>query len=255
MAPTDESITDVAPAQLRCVDHDTPTLLCCASCETPLCPRCAVFTDVGQKCRTCTGRRNERKRRPAVPAVLAVVGILLALGGGVYLASDAFQSSTVSTAPTTTVPTARIGAEVTQRGLTYLVRSFECRGRQVGVGEGSLTAEGRYCFLDLKVSNTGDDPALFPGAEQFLIDSAGRRYAPDVPATFTHSPERRSSSLMFAQLNPGMEFDGVLVYDVGEAASVEYAELYTAAGGGPPSLFGRGPGGTRGVRVRLDDRD
>lgn len=254
MAPPDEPPTELSASQLRCVEHDAPTLLKCASCDTPLCPRCAVFTDVGQKCGDCTGRPKQRRGARAVPTVMALLAVLAFLGGGLYLGSDAFQSSSVSTGPTSTVPTVGIGDEVADRGLTYVVRSFECGATEVGSGERTMTANGRYCFLDLRVSNTGNDPASFPGGQQFLFDSANRRYIADFAATLIHAPPEAETSFIRMQLNPGGRFEGVLVYDVAEGATVEHAELHTGTAGASPSLFGRTVGGARGVRVRLDRR-
>jgi hypothetical protein len=42
-----------------CARHpSTETLLRCGRCETFICPRCAVFTDVGARCPDCAPRRK-----------------------------------------------------------------------------------------------------------------------------------------------------------------------------------------------------
>jgi hypothetical protein len=42
-----------------CARHpNTETLLACGRCETFICPRCAVFTDVGARCPDCAPRRK-----------------------------------------------------------------------------------------------------------------------------------------------------------------------------------------------------
>ena len=42
-----------------CARHPrTETLLRCGRCETFICPRCAVFTDVGARCPDCAPRRK-----------------------------------------------------------------------------------------------------------------------------------------------------------------------------------------------------
>jgi hypothetical protein len=44
---------------LYCERHpDVETGLRCGRCETPICPKCAVFTDVGARCPTCAPRRK-----------------------------------------------------------------------------------------------------------------------------------------------------------------------------------------------------
>lgn len=52
---TDETTVDA----FHCARHpNTETLLRCGRCETPICPRCAVFTDVGARCPTCAPSRK-----------------------------------------------------------------------------------------------------------------------------------------------------------------------------------------------------
>lgn len=68
------------------------TRLRCATCETPICPRCAVDAPIGMRCPTCAkpDRSGGLRRRPdqvARAAGVAVVGALIggALIGGVRL--------------------------------------------------------------------------------------------------------------------------------------------------------------------------
>jgi len=43
---------------MQCARHPkTETELACGRCETPICPRCAVWTDVGTRCPACAPRR------------------------------------------------------------------------------------------------------------------------------------------------------------------------------------------------------
>jgi hypothetical protein len=44
---------------MQCARHPkTETELTCGRCETPICPRCVVFTDVGARCPTCAPARK-----------------------------------------------------------------------------------------------------------------------------------------------------------------------------------------------------
>lgn len=44
----------MSPEQLFCVNHpNTPTALRCNRCGSPICPRCAVQTPVGYRCKSC----------------------------------------------------------------------------------------------------------------------------------------------------------------------------------------------------------
>lgn len=44
---------------MRCARHPkVETGLACGRCDTPICPRCLVMTDVGARCPTCAPRRK-----------------------------------------------------------------------------------------------------------------------------------------------------------------------------------------------------
>jgi len=44
---------------MQCARHpQVETGLACGRCETPICPRCMVMTDVGARCPTCAPRRK-----------------------------------------------------------------------------------------------------------------------------------------------------------------------------------------------------
>jgi hypothetical protein len=53
-------MTDSLP-QLYCANHpETPTSLRCNNCEKPICPKCAVLTPTGYRCKECV--RNQQKK-------------------------------------------------------------------------------------------------------------------------------------------------------------------------------------------------
>jgi len=75
---------------MKCARHsDTETSLTCGRCETPVCVRCVVQTDVGIRCRTCApvrraipGFGSSRFRNAAVVVGIVFVAVLLIGGGG-----------------------------------------------------------------------------------------------------------------------------------------------------------------------------
>lgn len=239
---------------LKCQQHGTPTLLTCAQCDTPLCPKCAVWTEVGQKCATCSGRRATMGRSRAVPVLLAVLGVVVLGGGALYLASDAFQGSGDSDTTGTTVPgtpVGTIGEEVTQRGVTYKVSKLECGTGELGTGGARTTAAGKYCLLHLTVRNDGTFPIFLPNSQQFLVDASERRYTMDPAATIANAVQvdrQAVPSVLTAQLNPGTQIDRVYVYDVPAAAEPAEAELHATQAGGGGGIV-RVP--EREVRIRL----
>lgn len=238
---------------LKCDQHGTPTLLTCAQCGTPLCPRCAVWTEVGQKCANCSGRRpaGRSTRSRAVPVVMGVLGVLVLGGGALYLASDAFQgsgSTKVSADQPGGTPLGTVGEEVTQRGVTYLVSKFECGAKEIGTAPVRTTAAGQYCFLHLNVRNDGANPVFLAGTQQVLLDDAKRRYNIDPGATIANASAGQRQSALGSQLNPGVEVSSVFVYDVPPDVAPAEAELHVRQAGGGGGIV-RVP--EREVRVRL----
>lgn len=62
------------------------TGLSCGRCETPICPKCAVFTDVGARCPDCAPQRKlpqfEISPGQAVIAVAVAAGVGAVVGAG-----------------------------------------------------------------------------------------------------------------------------------------------------------------------------
>ena len=74
-----------ATDSLTCAAHpDVATLLRCAQCDRPICPRCTVMTPGGQKCRDCARLRRlpmyEVRPRQLVVATAAALGLGVAAG-------------------------------------------------------------------------------------------------------------------------------------------------------------------------------
>jgi hypothetical protein len=70
----------MATARLTCRRDKTPTTLKCSRCETPICPRCSVVTDVGQRCFACAGGKPHRRislRWWPVPVAIAGIAFLV----------------------------------------------------------------------------------------------------------------------------------------------------------------------------------
>ena len=69
---------------MQCARHPkVETELTCGRCETPICPRCAVFTDVGARCPTCAPARKLPQFE--VGFVYLLRGAAAALGTGAAL--------------------------------------------------------------------------------------------------------------------------------------------------------------------------
>ncbi len=68
---------------MQCARHPkVETELTCGRCETPICPRCAVFTDVGARCPTCAPARKLPQFEVGPVYLLRAAGAALAVGVG-----------------------------------------------------------------------------------------------------------------------------------------------------------------------------
>lgn len=231
----------MATTELKCERHHTPTHLACAQCGKPACPRCLVWTEVGQKCRTCVpGRSGSSRARMSqlvvVGSLVAALILAFAIAGGAF--SGDSSSDDVPVSGNTGQRQAGIGQPARDGPLTFVVTAFRCPGKDLGEGPLRRTALGRYCVLDFRATNTSSRPASFSLPAQVLLDRQKRRFAPDPTATATL--RRAAGSEGFPpvqQLNPGAEISSSLVYDVPEGITPELAELHA--------------GRTLGVTVRI----
>ncbi len=68
---------------MQCARHPkVETGLTCGRCETPICPRCAVFTDVGARCPNCAPARKLPQFEIGPVYLLRAAAAALAAGVG-----------------------------------------------------------------------------------------------------------------------------------------------------------------------------
>lgn len=231
----------MATTELKCDRHRTPTHLTCAQCGRPACPKCLVWTEVGQKCTTCVPRKGGRDRNPAlIPAILAVALIVaLLFAFGVFSGDDDDTKAAAGNRPGASQP--GIGQVARDGAITFVVTRFDCGPTEVGDGPTKRTAGGRFCLLEFTATNSGNQPTSFVSSQQLLLDRQRRRFAPDMAATAAHQRSAAGSVSPgpVQQMNPGAEVDAVLIYDIAEGVNPELAELHAGA--------------TLGVTVRLTE--
>ena len=150
---------------MQCARHrNVETELTCGRCETPICPRCVVFTDVGARCPTCAPARKLPQfevgfvfllRGAAaalaagaalgtvwgalLPGGLGFLGLLLAAGLG-YVIAEAVSAATNRKAGTTLQVIAAGGALT-----AYLVRNLV-------IGDGLLPTDDLFGYIAVIVA-------------------------------------------------------------------------------------------------------
>ncbi|MGI8983933.1 MAG: Kelch repeat-containing protein [Acidimicrobiales bacterium] len=98
-----------SPGALQCTRHLTPTRITCVTCDTPICPVCAIRTEVGLKC-------PDHASRPSAPtrskwSALAVLLVLVAIVGFSQLARSTGRGDpSTPRCPTETAPDVGIGS-------------------------------------------------------------------------------------------------------------------------------------------------
>jgi hypothetical protein len=143
----------LATQTLKCERHGEATRLTCVECGKPICPKCAVRTDVGLKCETdakgaALSKETLALLRPSrtplylgvagAVALLAIVLIVVLRGGG---------GSTASTAPLPAVGTWSPAPDlVSIRGTTTAVLLKDGRALAAGGGVGQIPVAATEIF-------------------------------------------------------------------------------------------------------------
>ena len=210
-----------------------------------------MWTEVGQKCPQCSGKKRVSGVRRYAPVLVLGAGVLALILGLLYLGSDAFQGS--DTKPVVVAAPGEMGVEVADGGLAFTVERFECADQTLEYQGERASPRGLYCFVTVQVRNDGRREAVFFGGVQYLIDSSGRRYDVDPAATAlylrpTVQQVEEEDFFFVAELGPGEDTGGVLVFDVADDAEITEIELHAADLG---ALDGISPPVGRGVKVSL----
>lgn len=222
----------MSTTEATCERHRTPTQLACAQCGKPACPKCLVWTEVGQKCIDCVPSRAKRETsRSRVPVlVLGVAAVLAVLAFVVFGGSD--STSEVPRAANAGATQPGIGVPARDGSMTFVVKGFECVGKQLEGTPAGRQALGRFCVLRLDATNTGNQPTFLNPTTQVLLDGQRRRFAPDMNATLLYQrtlPGGTGASPFggpTSQMNPGTQVSTALVYDIPEDVSPVRAELH-----------------------------
>jgi hypothetical protein len=165
----------------------------------------------------------DRRRRPVVDPVrmprrrrrrsgwkVAIVLAALVVGAAFLLNRTPSQDAGAGAVPAApgggrpATRTARDGA------LSFTVKDLRCGDTQLGDWPVTKQAKGRFCLVELRVTNAGSHTGwVFMGSQQ-LVDSAGKKYGADDWAWVYYPQSRRFTSTVDA----GETAEGTLVFDV-----------------------------------------
>lgn len=93
---------------------------------------------------------------------------------------------------------------------------------QYGLGE---TAQGEFTIVHLTVKNVGDTPVTFSDTGQHIVDTEGRKYAPNSMADVYLGQNGRNT--MMQRINPGNSVSGKVAFDLPKDAAPDTLRLTT----------------------------
>ncbi|MER7459890.1 DUF4352 domain-containing protein [Micromonospora sp. NPDC126480] len=119
--------------------------------------------------------------------------------------------------------TAKIGQAVRDGKFEFTVKSNKCGVAKVGSDLLGDKAQGQFCLVTVNVKNIGKEP-------QTLIDSSQKAYAADGTEYSTDSEAaiyaNKDQQTLFAEINPGNQVTGVLVFDIPKNVKLTKLELH-----------------------------
>jgi serine/threonine protein kinase len=152
-----------------------------------------------------------RQSQPAMPAQSPV-----ATTGAKTANPDEFGPGTV-----------KIREPGADHGMRFLVNSLACGTKRLGNPPKTLTANGTFCLADVRVTNTGAQPATLEADKQRLYDTKNRSYH-----AVAYGSQVIPGSRLFEPIKPGQTTSGSIVFDVPASAAADHLVLHGGDGSG-----------------------
>lgn len=164
-----------AAGELTCTRHGKPTRITCVTCDTPICPECAIRTPVGYKCPDHATKPPAPRRSRA--SVIAIPLIILGVVGFAQLARTTGRGDPVTPpCPTETAPDVGIGPETGGGHWVELASSGLCGRYDAAVawtGTELLVWGGESCAGAACPTHLA--PHLADGAAYLPVNNAWRK--------------------------------------------------------------------------------
>lgn len=208
---------------MRCEKHNEETAVSCGRCESPVCPKCMVHSDVGVRCKKCApAMKAARFSRGSSVLGLMVAGIvgLVVVGsvGGAFSGSDGPGDA----------------YDYPYEDWDYDVSVNEVVDPWVPPASRGEPSRGhRFVAIDVTVGTTAsNDSPYWTGqydfkltdAENFAYEAAGDGESPQFPDEVTLEPGERARGWVTFEVADGNGLKSLTSYDT-----------VIPLGGGPPS--------------------
>lgn len=123
--------------------------------------------------------------------------------------------------------TAKIGQAAKDGKFEFIVKSIECGKTRVGDQYLGKDAQGQFCMLNVTVKNVGNEAQSLFADNQYLYDSADKRFSADSEAAiYSGGTQGRT---WYDQINPGNSVSGAIIFDVPKDSKIVSAELHDSA--------------------------
>lgn len=159
-----------------------------------------------------------RLRRWLAPALLMAVG--LAGCGTAAGAEDDPPPATGASSPAAASP----GEPVRDGSFEFTVTDVDCSQDTLGRPPQTMRAQGVYCLVAVTISNVGDVPQAVDVTAQRAYGAQDQEYA-GAGGLAAYLPADR---VLPAELEPGAEATGVLVFDLPASTELHQLELHDA---------------------------
>lgn len=187
---------------------------------------------------------HRKKSRAWMWAAVAVLSVVIACTGGLFLLSTGAEPKT-PTEGFTSMPVqepdakkaapagevdAKVGDKVTIEGLQYQVHAVKCGITHVGPKDFGTSPQGSYCRVDLSVTNVSGDPATWDATYNVKTeDSKGRKFSADTTAGLFGN---KNEAGWLDQINPGNTVRAFVFFDLPKGAKLKEIEVSSGLAGG-----------------------
>ena len=173
-------------------------------------------------------------------AALAVIGIGSANsdgGDGSTAASDgagseASAAGDTGTEASTEVPSGAdapvafgIGQDAADGKFNFVVKGVDCSRTQIGSEYFNTTAQGKFCVVNVAITNIGDEPQSFFGENAKLFNAQGQQFSADNEAAMY----LENADSLFEEINPGNSLNSKVIFDVPANMKPTSIELHDSA--------------------------
>ncbi len=168
-----------------------------------------------------------------IGAVVVLVVVVSMSGGGDSQTTEDAGGSGGGDTNSTSEAKAGIGDSVADGQFTFSVTDVKCGESSIGNGFLREEAQGQYCLVDMKVKNTGSEPATMDSSSQYMY-IGDKEYTTSSDALLSL---KDSENFFLQEINPGNAVEGTMVFDIPKGGTPDRIELHDSPFSGGVSVY------------------